>query len=417
MQALRPPIRYRARWVWLDQPAQWMPAVLEISGESISAIDTDLSTCDVDLGNVAVTPALCNAHTHLEFSSLLEPLRPLKPFSGWIPQVIGWRAQRSAPVASIIAQGLAESVGTGTTTIGEIATEGFTPEACTNFCGRVLAFRECLGLAETQVAAQLAAAQSHLTMVEHAPNITPGLSPHAPYSVHPELLSGLVALARERQVPVAMHLAESRDEIELLASGAGPLADLLNRLGVWQPHLFAEPQSPLDYLERLAPAPRVLVVHGNHFGAAEIDFLMRHPHMSVIYCPRTHATMGHPAHPWQAMLEAGINVAIGTDSRASNPDLSIVNELRFLKQSHPTVATSLLLSLATTNAASALGWGTTLGMIKPGLTADLAVWSLDGDAAHDPERHLLTSDCEIVGAMSRGEWCVTPPAMPGELSE
>ncbi len=60
-----------------------------------------------------------------------------------------------------------------------------------------------------------------------------GLSPHAPYSVHPELLAAVIALSAAEQVPVAMHLAESREELELLRHGTGPLRVFLEELGAW----------------------------------------------------------------------------------------------------------------------------------------------------------------------------------------
>ncbi len=183
-----------------------------------------------------------------------------------------------------------------------------------------------------------------------------GLSPHAPYSVHPLLLTKLVGLGAAANVPVAMHLAESREELELLARGSGPFRELLDGLGVWSPEVFGGGRRPLDYLKRLAGAPRVLVIHGNYLDAEEIDYLAaRAATSSVVYCPRTHAFFAHERYPLAGMLAREVNVALGTDSRASNPDLSLLAEMRFCAASHSDVPAAAILEMATIRGARALG--------------------------------------------------------------
>ena len=75
----------------------------------------------------------------------------------------------------------------------------------------------------------------------------------------------------------------------------------------------------------LATAHRALVIHGNYLAGDEIDFVAAHrERMSLVYCPRTHAYFGHEPYPLAEMLAAGVRVAVGTDSRASNPDLRLL---------------------------------------------------------------------------------------------
>ena len=236
--------------------------------------------------------------------------------------------------------------------------------------------------------AQLEIAEQHLRQPA-SPGIVRGLSPHAPYSVHPQLLNRLMMLAQEHAVPVAMHLAETRDELELLDSGTGPLVDLLNDFGVWDPEFIPRGSKPLDYLRPLSQAERGLVIHGNYLSDEELDFLTRHPQLSVVYCPRTHAAMGHPPHPWQAMQQRGINVCIGTDSRASNPDLSIWEELRLLQGLAPELPASEILKFGTSNGAQALGISASHGRLAPGLNAQLLLAPLSPTALSDPELHLF----------------------------
>ncbi len=231
----------------------------------------------------------------------------------------------------------------------------------------------------------------------------PGLSPHAPYSVHPELLDRVLRLAKAANVPVAMHLAESGEELELLASGTGPFRQLLEHLGVWAPEVFPGGWRPLDYLKRLADAPVALIIHGNYLDPEEIDFLADHrANMSLVYCPRTHAYFRHARYPLAEMLARGVNVALGTDSRASNPDLSMWAELRFAAHTHREVPPAAILEMATVAGARALGIDAEVGTLEPGKLANLVVVDLPAALAGDPHQLLLEAEMDIFAMWHRG---------------
>ena len=92
---------------------------------------------------------------------------------------------------------------------------------------------------------------------------------------------------------VAMHLAESPEELQLLATHSGPLLQLLEDLGAWHPDRVPRATRIRDYLRTLAAAPRALVIHGNYLSSDERHVLARHAgRMSLVYCPRTHAAFG-----------------------------------------------------------------------------------------------------------------------------
>ena len=121
-----------------------------------------------------------------------------------------------------------------------------------------------------------------------------GLAPHAPYSVCPEMLAAATKLSREHRLPLAFHLAESRQELELTQSGSGPFRRLLEELGAWDPGAFSRRARPEAFLRQLANAHRALVIHGNFLNADEMRFLADHAQrMAVVYCPRTHAWFDH----------------------------------------------------------------------------------------------------------------------------
>ena len=134
---------------------------------------------------------------------------------------------------------------------------------------------------------------------------------------------------------------------------------------------------------------RVIIAHGNYLDHEEIEFLASHRELAVAYCPRTHAFFGHADHPWQKLIERGGLVAIGTDGRGSNPDLSIWNELLFLADRHPDFDPGKLLQLGTLNGARALGFQEDLGTLEKGKTARVAIISLGVTGTGDPYAELF----------------------------
>ncbi|MEZ6064346.1 MAG: amidohydrolase family protein [Planctomycetaceae bacterium] len=310
----------------------------------------------IDLGPVAILPPLVNAHTHLEFSDLTTPLPPGRSFPDWIDAVLRERQSRVSSITDRIERGWRESTAAGVAAIGEIATTNDTCDTLSRLGASGVVFREFLGLTPERIAAAISAASSFLDAAINAdpPALRRGLSPHAPYSTHPDLVARLCELAAERQAPVAMHLAETREELQLLTHRTGPFVDFLQRLGVWRDDLFDRGDRILDSLRHLARAPRALVVHGNYLGDADCEFIASQPHMSVVYCPRTHAAFQHDPHPWRKLLRQGTRVVLGTDSRATNPDLSLWNELQWLA-TRCDLPDATLLRMVTIDAALALG--------------------------------------------------------------
>jgi cytosine/adenosine deaminase-related metal-dependent hydrolase len=304
--------------------------------------------------------------------------------------VVASRRGRAAPVEKAVLAGLEESQKAGVTTLAEIATDDSVAGILESAdAPHVTVFRELLALLPEQVEPQLAIARAHLEGGGRR-----GLSPHAPYSVHPGLFDRLIDLASERHAPVAMHLAETPAELELLRDGTGEFVEMLRAFGVWREGLIPRGSRPIVYLRRLADVDRALVVHGNYLDQSELAFVARNPQLTVVYCPRTHSYFGHTPHPWRQLIERGASVAMGTDSRASNPDLSVWSELLFLRHRFPEVPPRLLLELGTVRGAKALGLETETGTIAPGKRADLAVVTLPSRSS-DPWTSLFAPENRI----------------------
>ncbi|MFN0019556.1 MAG: amidohydrolase family protein [Pirellulaceae bacterium] len=374
---------FRARWVFpVEVPPLKDGVVRVVDGRIVSLGPYQPGETAADLGNVALLPGFINAHTHLEFSLLKQPLgRPGMPFAQWIGEVVSFRrglAAEGTDLADYARQateaGLRESSAAGVAGIGEIATslwpaESF--ESCRDIHGTV--FLELLGLAPERIEPLLSAAERHVSG-RHESGFRRGLSPHAPYTVHPDLLRKVCELSLQKKIPLAMHLAESFEELELLRSHSGPLVERLKELGAWYPGALPRGIRSLDFLEMLSAAHQVLVIHGNFLSREEMAFLgARREKMTVVYCPRTQAYFPHGHYPLTELLAAGVRVAVGTDSRASNPDLSVFSELRHIAQHHPGVPSDEILKMGTLHAAEALGLANQLGSLFPGKSANFAI--------------------------------------------
>jgi cytosine/adenosine deaminase-related metal-dependent hydrolase len=402
-----PQVRLRARYLFTAEGPPLRDAVVVLAGSRTVAIESARTGQPaIDLGNVAILPGFVNAHTHLEFSDLTAPLgSPGIPFADWIRLVVAYRRSRTeAKRQSASLAGLRENSRFGTTSVGEIATVGWPIEAFfpnSDNVPEATVFLEALGLRPERIESAMTAAREHLALAaKHSVRI--GISPHAPYSVHPDLVRQLAGLSSVAGVPLAMHLAESSEEMELLQTGEGSLRDLLVEFDAWDPNAIRRQSRPLDYLRILASAHRSLVIHGNYLADDEIAFVSaQSERMALIYCPRTHAYFGRAPYPLAKLLQSGALVALGTDSRASNPDLNLLEEMRTVRACDA-VDPQRIVEMATINGAKALGRESEVGSIAPGKRADLAVVRLADVPTDDPYELLFDTGSTVESTIRSG---------------
>ena len=200
--------------------------------------------------------------------------------------------------------------------------------------------------------------------------------------------------AAARLWPVCIHLAETTAERELLETHDGPFVPFLRDLGVWDPSGWLLPGN--GFVEGLA-GPSALFAHGNYLPP---DTRLP-PNATVVFCPRTHAAFGHPPHPFRELMGQGVRIALGTDSLASNPDLDVLAEARFIREHYPDVPGDQVLRMATMNGAEALGFGRVDREPGAGKSADLVVVPLP-DREDRPFELLLSND---PGPLDLAEYC------------
>jgi cytosine/adenosine deaminase-related metal-dependent hydrolase len=255
-------------------------------------------------------------------------------------------------------------------------------------------FREMIGLKAERQMQVWKELSSWLDTHPDTPTCRPAVSPHAPYSVY----APLIRSAAWNGYTLTIHLAESPGEAELLTSRSGPFVALLEAVNAWEPGGLARSFEWVLWRTRRR-SPHVLFAHCNYL-PAKTEFW---PNQSVVYCPRTHAAFGHPPHPFREFLARGVRVCLGTDSLASNPDLDIFAEAKFVRERYPDFPGDALLRMVTLAGAEALGWIDEAGSLEPGKSADLVALPLPDRDAADPHDLLFASAGER-RTMFRGEW-------------
>ncbi|MDH3719683.1 MAG: amidohydrolase family protein [Planctomycetota bacterium] len=398
----------KARYLFpVDRPPI-ADGLLVVDRGRIAAVGVAAPDCEtIDLGNVALIPGLVNAHVHLEFSDLAQPLGNAGiRLPEWIRLVLDYRAGRApdqasqTTVARNVQNGLAQSIRHGTTLLGEISSGDWPLTSADHPPIDTVVFREVICLRPQQVAEVVDYLDRHLRAAAASQAWQPAVSPHAPFTCRPEALQLAIETSRRHRIPLAMHLAESPEEIQWMKTGGGPLAELLENR---QSETYTGPTTVRDILNQLTRAHRTLVIHGNYLNDEEIQTVAAvRDRMSLVYCPRTHSYFQHATYPLPRLLDAGLTVAVGTDGRGSNPDLSVLAELRHVAAEHPQLPLDQILKMGTLAGATALGVDHRCGSLTPGKHAHFAVVSLPEIDAEDPHELLLHSDTPVQTTIFHG---------------
>jgi aminodeoxyfutalosine deaminase len=342
-----------------------------------------------DFGDAVVLPGLVNAHTHLELSDCQCGPPPAGGFATWLVGML--RRTRISPeemeraVTRAIGIGVEQCLRFGVTTVGDISRQcHLTRTLLRESALRVVSFGEVQAMAQRRglLEERLAIAADESLAAER---LKIGITPHAPYSVEPDGYRRCLETAKARRLPLATHLAETRDEEAFLALHSGPLRELWDQWLTWDDYVPKFTGGPIRLARELGLLDYpTLLAHVNYCDDEELSTLAAGK-ASVVYCPRTHQFFGHPPHRWREMLDRGINVAVGTDSCASSPDLNLVDDLRLLHRLYPDQPVSRLWEMATVGAARAVGLSDA-GVIRSGVPADLVAFPCESS---DPLREIL----------------------------
>ena len=328
-----------------------------------------------------IMPGLVNAHAHLELTHF--PAWKLRKgidysprtYVDWVVQVIKIRrALTPDELVHSIHEGIHKSLECGTTTIGEILTDGSLLPVYRDslLAGRL--YREAIGQDPARCTELLCSLEEALASFP-SNRLRPGLSPHAPHTLSPRFLQDVARLAQRASVPTAIHLAESQEETEFLHDSGGRIAEILYPFAGWESFLPAPRRmTPTAFLDSLGVlTPSTTVVHCVHVTPADAEILTRRGVRAVL-CPRSNNRLVVGKAPAALLKKAGIPLALGTDSLASNDSLSMWDEMRFfLQEFSGTFSPAEVLAMATLGAAGALRLDHEAGSLDAGKRADFLV--------------------------------------------
>ncbi len=332
----------------------------------------------IDLGESMLLPGLINAHCHLDYTDLRGAIPRPTSFASWIRAINEAKASwREEDYLTSIAHGLGEAAQFGTTTIANLeafpALIGKLPDPVM----RVWWFAEMIDVRGHVSAAETFAALRG-ALEEHALLGRLGLAPHAPYTASAELYAEAAVVVREHELPATTHVAESREEMAMFRDARGPLFDVMKSIGRPMEDCGGKTSLAL-MLERNVFDEGWIVAHLNELTDDDFRLLAQVTRkFQVVHCPRSHTYFDHSTFPLMKLRDLGFNICLGTDSLASNDDVSLFAEMQQLARMWPSLRASELLGMATTRAAVALGHGHSLGRIRPGYFADLIAIPFDG---------------------------------------
>jgi cytosine/adenosine deaminase-related metal-dependent hydrolase len=338
----------------------------------------------VDLGEQALLPGLINAHCHLDYTCLRGKIPPKKSFADWIRGINAEKARLSEQdYLTSIAEGFAEAKRFGTTTIANLTA---FPELIARIDPpiRTWWFAELIDVRSPERANELV----DLAVKSLKPAANWGLAPHAPFTASKDLYRRCEEVARRENVLLTTHLAESREEMSMFRDGAGPLYEFMKEIG--RDMSDCGDQTPLDrFLGTVRNSSTALrsarndkkavwsdagwiVAHLNELAESDFELLETfRGKFHVVHSPRSHDYFAHGAFAFKRLRDLGFNICLGTDSLASNENLSLFAEMRAFRRSVPAVSPKEVLEMVTVNGGRALGRPQILGRIRANYFADL----------------------------------------------
>ena len=323
----------------------------------------------VDLGERALLPGLINTHCHLDYTCLRGKIAPPKSFTDWIRAINAAKARLSEEdyVASIN-EGFAEAKRFGTTTIANLTAY---PELIAKIGEpiRTWWFAELIDIRSPDRANEIA----DLAIESLKSKKNWGLAPHALFTASPNLFHRCEDIARRENILLTTHLAESREEMSMFRDGTGSLFEFMKEIG--RPIDDCGQATPLEVFVGALNGralPQWIISHLNELSESDFDLLARSTRkFHLVHSPRSHGYFAHSPFPFERLRALGFNICLGTDSLASNENLSLFAEMRAFQRNEPNVSPRKIFEMVTVNAARALNQQNALGRIRPGFHVDL----------------------------------------------
>ncbi len=394
-------VALRAAWVLPIDGIPISNGVVTVHGGQISAV-TAVSQAGghplLDLGEAVLLPGLVDTHCHLEWS-LMEGLIPKQSFARWLGAFLPIR-DRMRPEDPLIAARWAalQALTAGTTTLADSGPAGVGVRSLVESGQRGIVHLEAFGNQRGDAARanadQVAGRIDDLAARTNG-RVHVGVSPHAPYSVGPEVWRALLTHPELAKRRVATHLAESHAEFRAISAGQGALAALFRRMGWGDAARWDGEGGVVARVEANAGLTGGMVAaHCVHVNQADAERLAER-RVSVAHCPTSNRQLHCGRAPVAVLRRAGVTVTLGTDSPASAGPYDLRAEARTCRRVHASarepLAAKTLVEMMTVDGASALGLADMVGVLRPGMRADIVAFSPgpEGWRSTDPYERVL----------------------------
>jgi 5-methylthioadenosine/S-adenosylhomocysteine deaminase len=402
---------------------QHSPGAVAILGDSISAVgkEKDIlssfqSEMVFDCGGKVLMPGLINTHTHVPMT-LLRGLSDDLRLDVWL---LGYMmpVEREYVSPEFVALGTeiacAELIRTGVTCFNDMYYfEGDVAETAARIGLRAVCSQTVMKYPTPDAHSyeeSLEYARNFIEKYKNHPLIVPSIAPHAPYTCPPEILKACTELALEFDIPLHIHISETREEVETMRKEQGmPVVPYVKKQGVFE--------------------AKSVAAHCVHIDEGEMHTL-EHAHVGVAHNPSSNLKLASGIAPVQRMLEIGLNVGIGTDGTASNNDLDFFEEMRLANfiakgsSGDPTVIPAVkTLEMATRMGAEAIHMGNLTGSLEAGKRADLILFDINTihnspHFRHDPQGIYSQivyagKSTDVTDVMVNGNWIMRERIIAG----
>jgi cytosine/adenosine deaminase-related metal-dependent hydrolase len=389
-----------AEWIFPVTSPPLRQHTIEIRNGAISKIRPSQRS-DTILPETCIIPGLINSHTHLAYTALRNLFDDLD-FFPWIRKITETKYQKMSEndVAVSTRLGINECLRAGITTVADMCDFEVALKTLSESPLRGAFYWEIFGVEKEHAAktwSDLQQIYPSLKSKYQTDRLKVGLSPHAVYTVRPELYSDIAQMAVREKIPISFHVAESREEEEFIGSRSGVIQKFLEKRALdWK----ILGNSSIAHLAKTGIfETKPLLAHLVQASSQDMDILQNYK-ISIAHCPKSNAKFAHGIAPITKLINRGFRVCLGTDSAASNNRLDLFEEARFallqqrnLEQRHA-VSEQQLLEMMTIRGAEALGMEKEVGSLEIGKQADLVAVNVPGFYADSSQMlHHLIHNC------------------------
>lgn len=334
-----------------------------------------------DLGDAALMPGLVDLHTHLENAALRGVVNDV-PYAQWATTkyIQASKLDASDWAASALVGGM-QALSNGVTTVADVSINGSALQTVMKLGMRAVIYREVGAMDKTRIEHAMHAVDREISewRDKAAGTLTSiGIAPAHIFDCHPEVMRQVSNYATKEDLPVAMHLAGSREEEAFVKHGSSLFSVSRAQRGYVEiPPWLPTGVSPIQYALNwdAFESPNVMVIHGVHVDDDDVKTLRKHD-VSIAACPRSNAQLGMGVVPIEEYIKANIRIGFGTDSPAVTDSADLLTEMRLgMLMTRATskffLSSEKALEMATLGAAKALRMDDTIGSLEIGKRADI----------------------------------------------